>query len=625
MATEDEESSLTGGDSSDEEMIESLVAGREKRDTAGRNMSTLLNAEADDELALLFAEDEEDDEFDEDEAAAEGEGADDLRLDSSSEDEDDQGPNAAADDMEGEKELEKQAKAERLAKKRKAQESLRLTTLRKKVKIDPTAATSVPSTAPRPKKKSERVSWIPTVDEGPVRASSRRQTMKNKEITHARLKDSEKRRIRLIATMEQAAKRKERLKAKTMTQAERLAEAEKIERLNSKSLNRWEEMEKRKAEERQAKLEALQNRRLEGPVMSWWSGLAKWVNGKLVRVGKVEVKPKSDKEEIERKKKGKESAAQDAPKCEKKADENTCKNETVPAGSEQAQTLEEKTLTGPDAKAAPENQNTNGIAIEIGEDPQKSTEQAEGNKNNVSANSAGLLDGIHLYAALPETSRTAETSTSETVVPRTTSTASEAVPSQSTGPAQDKPTTEQTEDSNQETSQPDSEMIDSAPTDGKTTQSSDVPSPTVPTVNSDTTEPKTQSTLEIPESVAEPEAEPLSNGLVTETSVAAASTAAPPQPAENLTSVVPAQEAIESTPAIAPSLDKTSPSSDSGLASDATLPSAPDVVEETGRNLMILENFDDKAIHSREYGIYFNFKKPPRLTSMSPLGTLVVF
>lgn len=612
MATEDEETSLTGGDSSDEGMVESLVAGREKRNTAGRHMSTLLNAEADDDLALLFAEDEEDDEFDEDEGAAEGEEGDDMRLDPSSEDEDDQGPHAADDDMEGERELETQAKVDRLAKKRKAQESLRLTTLRKKVKIDPTAATSVPSTAPRPKKKSERLSWLPTVDEGPVRSSSRRQTMKNKEITHARLKDSEKRRIRLIATMEEAAKRKERLKPKTMTQAERLAEAEKIERLNSKSLNRWEEMEKRKAEERMAKLEALQNRRLEGPVMSWWSGLAKWINGKLVRVGNVEVKPKPDKEEIERKKKGKESIAQEVPVGEKKADEDTPKNEIPPAGGEQAQISKEKSLTDLGTEKAPENQSTNGVVIEHGESAQKPTEQTDDHRENVSPNLGGFLDGIHLYASLPETSGTAEISTSETAVPEATSTVSEAVPAQSTDSAREEPT-KRTEDSNPEISHPESKLIDSAPTEEKATQSNDVSSLTVPRVISETTELKSQSALE---SLVEPEAEPLPNGLVTRSSVPAASAAAPSQSTEDVSSVVPIQEAIQVSPAIARSVDEPSPSSDPVPAIDAFLPPAPEFVEETGRNLLILENFDDKAVHSREYSIYFNFKKPPRLTSM---------
>ncbi|EDN03129.1 predicted protein [Histoplasma mississippiense (nom. inval.)] len=133
--------------SSDDEPVESLVEGRARRSTAGKNMGALLDAEADDELALLFAEDEDDEEFtsgDEGAAGEEGEVAvdevDDMQLDSSSDDEDDQGPNAQEDELEGEKELERQARAERLARKRKEQDSMmKIPAFRKRVKIDSTA------------------------------------------------------------------------------------------------------------------------------------------------------------------------------------------------------------------------------------------------------------------------------------------------------------------------------------------------------------------------------------------------------------------------------------------------------------------------------------------------------
>ncbi|KAL4917481.1 YL1 nuclear protein-domain-containing protein, partial [Aspergillus aurantiobrunneus] len=286
--------------SEDEVPVESLIKGREKRSTAGRQMSALLDAEADDELALLFEEVDDDNEFAAD-AAEEGGEDDDMGLNSSSDDEDDQGPNAQADDLEGERQIQKEEKEEK--KKKRAREDLRYRITSKKVKIDPTAVPKAPTTtASRPRKKSERVSWIPTPDEGPTRSSSRRQTMHNKELTHARLKDSEQKRVRLIATMEEAAKKKAKHKPKEMTQAERLAEAERVEKHNSKSLNRWEEMEKRKAEERRAKIEALQNRRLEGPVISYWSGVATWADGRLTRVGKVTITPKPEKEDGARKK-----------------------------------------------------------------------------------------------------------------------------------------------------------------------------------------------------------------------------------------------------------------------------------------------------------------------------------
>lgn len=275
--------------------VESLVRGRAKRSTAGRHMSALLEAAADDDLALLFEEVEDDNEFAD---LVDPDAEDDVGLESS-DDEDDQGPNAQ-DDYEGEQQLQKEER-----KKRKTQNDLKFQTLRKRVKIDPTAVSSM-SAAPRPKKKSERISWIPTVEDGPTRQSSRRQTMVNKELTHARLKDSQEKRVRIIATMKEAEKRKAHLKPKAMTQEDHLAEAARIERLNSKSLNRWELSEKRKADERRARIEALQNRRLDGPVISYWSGIATFTNGRLTRVGTVDIKPKPDKEEARKKKKEKE-------------------------------------------------------------------------------------------------------------------------------------------------------------------------------------------------------------------------------------------------------------------------------------------------------------------------------
>jgi vacuolar protein sorting-associated protein 72 len=125
--------------------------------------------------------------------------------------------------------------------------------------------------------------------------------MVNKEMTHARLKDSQEKRVRIIATMKEAEKRKAHLKPKKMTQEDHLAEAARVERLNSKSLNRWEQTERRKADERRARIEALQNRRLDGPVISYWSGMATWTNGRLTRVGKIDIKPKPDKEEAKEK------------------------------------------------------------------------------------------------------------------------------------------------------------------------------------------------------------------------------------------------------------------------------------------------------------------------------------
>ena len=266
----------------DEIPVESLVAGRSKRLTAGNRLSSLLEKEADDELELLFAENEEEEDVEFE--GEDGDEASDAQLDSSSDDED-QGPAPAGDDLEGEKELEKQDKAER-QKKRKAQEIYkRPPALKTKVKIDPTAPSGPVTPATRPKKKSERVSWLPTPNEGPVRSSSRKQTVQNKEVVHQRMQESEKRRRRQISVMEAAAKKKEASKAKVLTQADRMAEAARTEKRNAKSLNKWEETEQKRVEEQKARLAALHNRQLQGPVITRWSGQSKWIDGRLVAVG----------------------------------------------------------------------------------------------------------------------------------------------------------------------------------------------------------------------------------------------------------------------------------------------------------------------------------------------------
>ena len=274
-------SSSSEDESGDDAPVESLVAGRNKRATAGNRLSSLLEKEGDDELELLFAEDEEEEdvEFEGDDA----DDAEDVQLDSSSDD-DDQGPTNAGDDFEGEKELQKQDRVER-RKKRKAQEIFkRPQPLQKKTKIDLTVASTIPTTpVARPKKKSERLSWIPTPEEGPTRSSSRKQTVQNKEVVHQRMQESEQRRRQQIQVMEAAAKRKEASKPKVMTQADRMVEAARTEKRNAKSLNRWEETERKRSEEQKARLAALHHRQLQGPVITWWSGISKWANGKLVQ------------------------------------------------------------------------------------------------------------------------------------------------------------------------------------------------------------------------------------------------------------------------------------------------------------------------------------------------------
>src|SRR5690606_32941298 len=57
----------------------------------------------------------------------------------------------------------------------------------------------------RPRKKSERISWVPA--DVAVRSSSRTLSVANKERVHKRLQESERRRLQIIASMD-AAKEK---------------------------------------------------------------------------------------------------------------------------------------------------------------------------------------------------------------------------------------------------------------------------------------------------------------------------------------------------------------------------------------------------------------------------------
>ncbi|KAL2428520.1 hypothetical protein ABEF91_008768 [Exophiala dermatitidis] len=294
-------------DESSDEPVETLIAGRERRKTAGNRYDRDLLLEeaaaaADedaDEVTLLFADadDEEDDEFKSDEE--------DEDADMSSSDDDDQGPNVAGDDLEGEKEIQKHAKEER-AKKRRA--DLALTSvagIRKKLKTDPTRPGGL-STPAKPSKKKERVTWVHDPDSG--RSSLRKQTIAHRAETIARLKESEAQSKKLKALKEQRDRERAKDAPKELTQADRLAEAARVERQNAKSLNRWEAMEKKRQEEQAAKLAALKDRKLEGPVITWWSARAQWIGPRLYKIG---TKDAGDVIEggVETKKRGRKSKA----------------------------------------------------------------------------------------------------------------------------------------------------------------------------------------------------------------------------------------------------------------------------------------------------------------------------
>ncbi|KAK2806169.1 hypothetical protein FQN50_005892 [Emmonsiellopsis sp. PD_5] len=567
--------------------VEFLATSRARRSTAGKNMATLIDAEADDELALLFAEEEDDEEFDSAEVEAgqaDDEGvddeADDMQLDSSSDDEEDQGPNAQEDELEGERELERQAKAERLARKRKEQEGLRFTTLRKRVKIDPTASSASPRTptiptAPRPKKKSERISWLPTPEDGPTRSSSRRQTMQNKELTHARLKDSEEKRVRLIATMEEAARRKEKLKPKEMTQADRLAEAARTERLNAKSLNRWEEMERRRGEEQKARLEALQNRRLEGAVVSWWSGFAKWVNGRLARVGNKEI---AIDEGEGRKRKGVDGEEKRGKV--RKGEKGNDKEKAVDGG--------DKGVDAEKAKA--------GSAEAQGQTQSDAKQQITFAPPQVPGS---FLDGIHLYASMKDDIHGGSAAQASGAAPRTT-TNTTPVPAPASQTSASKASGEPAAPPQPSTSQAPAEAT---PKPAETAQSSAPPPP------QPSNQPIQRIEMQIPppaqqQRPPQQESQPQQKPDQPQPTQANTNTN-DPNPPSNPPTKPPTTTAVPPPPPHPP------PSS---LPAPAPAPAPPPVIETTSRNLIILSNFENKTPAEREeFNIFFNPRKPQKL------------
>ncbi|KAE8384494.1 YL1 nuclear protein-domain-containing protein [Aspergillus alliaceus] len=608
-----------GQSSAQEEVpMVSLIHGRSKRSTAGRHMSALLNAEADDDLALLFEEVDDDNEFS---VGAEEEGGedDDMGLDSSSDDED-QGPNARSDDYDGEIQLQKEEKADK--KKRREQQDLRFKIARKKVKIDPTAVSAVP--APRPKKKSERISWIPTPEEGPTRSSSRRQTMQNKELTHARLKDSEEKRIRLIATMEEAAKRKAHLKPKEITQAERLAEAERVERHNSKSLNRWEEMEKRKAEERKAKIEALQNRRLEGPVMSYWSGIATWADGRLTRLGKVDITPKPEKEENARKKSKRPDKEAKAVTEQKPVDNST----PGPATTRSTPPTTFKSPAEPVVPGSEDSLKQNQETVQMEKTDTVLMQENDANLENTTNTAKGTSPTSASPLVQPpkpvsdDTQGVEKTLAAESQKERT---------EQPEKPVDDKPIENASKDEQdsekcvndakpKETPKEpalgpqDVQMSDDAyiPKPEEQGQANGTPTPPEENTVAISKELITESTTAQPSSASAtaPQVDSPSLPATTATAADAPHVPAPPSQQGETSAAVQQEQAVAEV-----QQDQAATTSEEPLQPEAR--QHPPVIEHTGRTLTVLENFDDKTAQSREFSIYFNGKKPPRLTKIS--------
>lgn len=293
---EDGQNDSSATESSESE-AELMITTRERRKTAGNRYSQIaaqeqVEEDEEDDVALLFAEaDEEDEEYNSDEA--------DDEADMSSSDDDDQGPNAAPDDLDGEKEIEKQAKAER-QRKRKADMALTsMSAIRKKPKIDPTSLHRAPD-RPKPSKRKERVSWMPDQDAAPGRTSLRKQTVAHREIMLERFKESEEQRLKHKAQREQKERLKQAEAPRELTQADRLAEAERIEKKNAKSLNRWEATERKRAEEQAARLAALKERKLESAVITFYSSAHIFHGPKVERLSPGP----SGTEEVQAKKRG---------------------------------------------------------------------------------------------------------------------------------------------------------------------------------------------------------------------------------------------------------------------------------------------------------------------------------
>ena len=200
----DVQASASEEESEDEAPADLMVVSRARRSNAGNRMSTLLAKSAEEEE---WGEEWEEAPNEEDFQGDEGNDQDDFNLDSSSSEEDDAGDDEDA----GEKELRKVERQERIKKRKPATNpfTARLAAAaRKRVKLDVPPSDTQPVPPARPKKKSERASWIPTPEEGPTRTSSRKQTVANKEHTLTKLKEKDKQRENTLAMMKAAEARK---------------------------------------------------------------------------------------------------------------------------------------------------------------------------------------------------------------------------------------------------------------------------------------------------------------------------------------------------------------------------------------------------------------------------------
>lgn len=268
-----------------------LIATRAKRATAG-NLYATLRANLDDEDIRrdLLAEDDEADAGDYE--GSDKDGDDDSALESSSEDEDAGPPKEGeAEDLDGEKDLKRQERAE-ARKKRKVQDArIKVPAWRQKKRVkladdvkteDGGSGVGSGADKEKPKKKSERSNWLPTAADAPVRQSGRSLAVANREIVHANLKQSAERSEKQRRVMKDAAEReKTKRRMDGMTQEERLKKCERIERETAREFGRWEREEAERQRLREEAIAAKRRRGLDGPVVRHWSGSVLWEGDRI--------------------------------------------------------------------------------------------------------------------------------------------------------------------------------------------------------------------------------------------------------------------------------------------------------------------------------------------------------
>ena len=305
----DDSRSDSGSESEDLEAT-GLVATRAKRATAG-NLYATLRANLDDEELQkeLLAEDETD--AGDYEGSDKDAGDDDEAFDSSSEDED-AGPPAEgqAEDLDGEKALKKQERADARKKRKMHDARLKLPAWRKQAKrvklVDDSKADDASELEKeKKKKKSERSNWLPTPADAPMRQSVRSLAVANREVVHANLKQSAARSEKQKRIMKSAAEREKVVKVMaSLTQEERLKKCERIERETAKEFGRWEREEAERQRLREEALAAKRKRGFDGPVIRHWSGSVLW-EGERIRVKRLEHGSQRVEEIIEGKEEGK--------------------------------------------------------------------------------------------------------------------------------------------------------------------------------------------------------------------------------------------------------------------------------------------------------------------------------